>query len=1624
MLYHLVILAAVMGQSAPSTQPASETDMPATTLDLTEGLTGGPVDIQITDDGNLIIIGHEQDVALLSQLAQQLDSQPGIVPGFKVFTLKHAQAADLATKLQKFWNEITKPVRARKARPEDKVTIIPEPRSNRLMVAATEMNMTKIAGIINDLDQPTLEPEVKLYEAVRLKHIQATVAEEELKDMFKELLIIRGVKTPLFDIRAEVRTNSLLISASEEDLKQIKHLIELIDVSPTETEGPWGVYKMAVYPLRKASAEKLAGTLQDMIQAPTGDKAKKAKEQIRRLQVLYKDPDGKKDKTLSDLDLDKPIKVFFDKAANVVIVATVEKNLDPIGEIIRLLDTVPVAEDMMVNIFLLKHADAESVQKMLEDMFKQAKDLPKLPGRETDIPDRVPPEIPGSALVHNIAISADIRTNVLVVAGQVEQMALIQKVLEQIDVPEHANRFTPKIVFLLHADVKRVADIADKMAEMWQEQAKRISPLAEDRERVVIIPDVRTNSMIIIANDDNYKEIVNLVDKLDHEVDDLFGQARIVKCNNLMAAELVDKIDKLWERKAKMRKEDELPEDKPVVVPDARTNSLVIASNPEDYEAIKKLVEKLESLELSPMADIRLLGLEHNDAGKVADMIEKLFGERLKNTTVKGDQERPSEKVAIVAEPLTNTMLIASSKTMFDEIERLVKKIDVPLAVEDLIKTYVVKYADVTKTAELLDKLFKEGVYRGATSDKELPKSITQVTIISDLRSSSIIVSASPENIAIVEALLKQIDLEDTPMFKADATFFKLEHADVVKVADMLDQLFEGMRNTIKEEKEQLEITFVPDMRSNILVAAGTSLAMKRTAELIKELDKPPLMPTSIMHVYTLKEAPASQIEPIMTKLFEERTPSDLKDKRTPIVILPDDGSNSLIVTASQEDHKTVETLLKELDRKSTLAQQVAIIPLQQAKAKPLAETLDDLLQQQQKGMEGQEGGFAIAPEERTNSLIVWAAPDLLKNIREIAVELDTNKTTTEMAMRVFTLYNAKAEELSDLLEEFFETAGAGEKDEARQLIIEFTPIDPETGKPVIDPDTGEALIRSLVHQDITIKPDENTNSLYVMTPKDRIDMMEMLIQMLDSVQPLTADVRVFTLTNADATEMKDLLDELFQTEKGGEGEDRRRLIIGGEQAVPGGAEGRAGLDLAFSVDERTNSLIVAGSEAYLKTVETLVLQLDYQEIEERIVKVVPLRHREAEEVAETLSNYFDEEASVIEEVEGEAITRQLERKVTITDGGEGSNTLIMSYSPRMESQVVRLVNELDRLPPSVYIEVLMAEVTVEDRFEMGMEFAIQDLLFSERAFIGANDTLHGDNFDFVFGSDVGAAGGTGLGGFSFSVTGEDFNFLLRALQTEGRLEVVSRPSIYVQDNEDAKINIGERVPVVKDVNIGPTGMVTPGVDYEEVGIILEVTPIISPDGYVKMDIAPEISSIGPSSVPIATGVTLPTFIERKAETSVTVKDGETIIIGGLITDRESTNENKVPLLGDIPYLGNLFRSNVRETTKRELLIILTPHVVMNMEDARTISEDMRDQTGMMDNIRRNPLMNKLQVKPDQEEFSPVEPLRPVGPQKDESGQLEEMGPVLERLGPKTSSIKVVPVQRAIAVRSDRFRRQ
>jgi len=1579
-------LVAATSQPAATSRPAVATTRPVDIEQrlrarLGAGLSGiGKVEFMPVGSG-IAIIGEDQDVEALSQIIALLDQE--IKPlELRLFPLENARAAQVGPRLQRIFQQIMQ-VPGRRPRPEDRVIVVPDERSNVLIIAAAPERFAKIEQVIKTLDKPAIEK--MEFRPFPLQHIDAPQAKEKLERMLKQSRQALGITGPSsISIEADERNRMLIIQAPPKEFAQIEKLLKMIDVPPKAA-----VAEVVVIPLVRAKADPLARVLNEIIATRAGagrGQAKALGEQIRRLRLKTKEG-----AELPELDLEKPIRIIADDGSNSLLIGSTPDNLVAMKEIVKLFDTVPVDEEMFVRVFPLEHADAGDVAKMLTNLFKQGQRLSQRPGGRKLTEARVPKGPAGKAMAYNVAVAADVRTNTVIVSGRIEQVLTAQEIIHKVDVPGLAAKFPIRLIFLEHTDATRIQTVIRNLMQQRLDALKKLGPAALERERVFIEADIRSNALIVSAKEDNFKEIEQLAKKLDTLPEKLLGQIRILTLKNLTATDLASKIEQLWERRAKLRKIGGVPEDRPVIVADQRSNALIIASNPEDFEAIARLVSQLEMQELAPIHEIRLIELKHNDASAIARMLQTLFERRMRNRLARGQQEQPSDRVFVTFDAATNTLLVAASKENYDEMVRIIQKLDVELPTEGVVRTFFLENADATTVQGVLADLFRQGLYKpSAGLGSELSKAREKVAMAVDARANAIIVSASRENFQIIEDLIKRLDSVDAPRLIGNVGFFKVEHADAVSLADKLQKLLDGLRKASPGQKVEPPSSVLALPRRNILIVAGSRDAIRRVGELLKHMDVPLPEPSTEVQVYGLRYASSERLAPMIETVLENQRP---KEARTPYSIQADPGSNSLVVTASREDHETIKHLLTLLDKESTVANRVAIFPLQKARAEDLADIIRELISQQQKlgaGRRGKAGAgaatvAAITPDARTNSLVVWAAPSEMDNIKTIIERLDTSEPKATLVWKVIRLRRADAEELADLINSVLlgeGTTGRGRgrraprggaaADRNRAIIVQFLEQDAQ----------GNEIARQLIRQDITIVPDIRTNSLIILAPPESVAMLEALIVNLDKIEPIFARVRVFTLQNADAEDMVKTLEELFGVGKAakrrGEQQPERRLIFGPQGVSVGPAGGAGGetvaQELTFTVDKRTNSVIAAGSQEYLELVAQLIEQLDRMDIEERINRVVRIRFGKAEEIQAAISKYYEEQSKLAEKAgEAEALRRQVEREVTVV-ANEASNDLIVSVSPRYESRIMELIHQLDQPPPQVMIQVLLAEVTLDDRVELGLEFAVQDLLFTETAHAGPNGTVQGNNFDFVVGTDVGAAGGAGaLGGFSFTITGEDFNFLLRALQSDRRLEVLSRPQIMVQDNKEANIIVGENVPFPTGTTI-VGGQTQTQVEYRDVGIELNVTPHINPDGYVNMDIEPSIEAITESTVPIAQGLNAPIFTKRSAQTSITVKDGETVVIGGLITSRDEETEDKVPLLGDIPGLGLLFRASRHSKLRTELLIVMTPRVVRTLEEMRALAEEERDKMDLLpDSIRQSPLMEGLQVGPGEQLLGPGE---------------------------------------------------
>ncbi|HET6429601.1 MAG TPA: type II secretion system secretin GspD [Phycisphaerae bacterium] len=516
-----------------------------------------------------------------------------------------------------------------------------------------------------------------------------------------------------------------------------------------------------------------------------------------------------------------------------------------------------------------------------------------------------------------------------------------------------------------------------------------------------------------------------------------------------------------------------------------------------------------------------------------------------------------------------------------------------------------------------------------------------------------------------------------------------------------------------------------------------------------------------------------------------------------------------------------------------------------------------------------------------------------------------------------------------------------------------------------------------LIGQGAKVTANQSSNALIVVDTQTNIRRIMLIIRALDEQMATVAEVKIYQLKYADATTTSRLITELLRPDDAQRQQSQRTILpffrMGGRGGPGGGRDGGAGTEdaqstrqqrLVATADDRTNTLVVTAPPEMLAVVDKIIEKLDSDPTDPQSVFIYPLKNAEAENVQAVLNDIFSDSTTGTRRITGGGAASAAGGRGGTSSrfGGRGgfssrgavspalaaapgdlagqvyvvadadTNSLLVRTATKHVDRIKEILAELDRAIPQVLIKVLIAEVTHDDVLDLGTEFSALNLQFGVSGSIDVN-TRTGK-------TDGGLVSATMDGGMST---------IFNALRRQGRLDVLSRPYVLASDNQEASITVGQEVPFIRNSRTTEAGQIINTIEYEDVGIILTVTPHVNPEGLVIMDVTPEISSISNTTVAIS-GAAAMVYNKRSANTQVAVRDGQTIVIGGLMEDRIIDDVRKVPGLGDLPLLGPLFRRTNKSKVKTELLIFLTPRVANRPEVLPGISQEETDDAN---NVRQ-----------------------------------------------------------------------
>lgn len=540
------------------------------------------------------------------------------------------------------------------------------------------------------------------------------------------------------------------------------------------------------------------------------------------------------------------------------------------------------------------------------------------------------------------------------------------------------------------------------------------------------------------------------------------------------------------------------------------------------------------------------------------------------------------------------------------------------------------------------------------------------------------------------------------------------------------------------------------------------------------------------------------------------------------------------------------------------------------------------------------------------------------------------------------------------------------------------------------------SVVKELAGKGANIVAYAPTNTLIISAPGNNIRRVYRIVSQLDVAAP-KAKLALITLEHAEATEVSALIEKLYGSASSSESpqpQDNRRSRSSRrnrrnrrdtESAKPDAAATSAKVGGESSYiekiipDERTNSLLILANEEALKAVVQLIEQVDVDvdPTSRAQIHVVYLEHAKAEDVAQVLTNLSQGGNNASRNSNGRNNRTARGRRnqagppgvnaapdgasggktsaVAAFDSGmriasdENTNALVI-IATRDEFDVIsEVIEKLDRRRQQVFVEAVILELSTTDDNTFGL---------GVHAGLSASE----DGSATVVGAGLGASSVTGLSGLTSDVLsglatgvfgpgvevdnplGEGtlsipaFGIVLNALQTSASVNIVSTPNILTMDNEEAKIVVGRNVPF--PVGTSQNNLGTPIISFqrEDVAITLRVTPQINESDYVTLEVFQEVQELesDPSSLdPLTSGG--PITSKRSIENTVVVKDNQTIVIGGLIGETDTQAETKVPILGDIPLIGALFRGTTRTTRRSNLIIFLTPHIINEAADLEEV---------------------------------------------------------------------------------------
>ncbi len=1089
-------------------------------------------------------------------------------------------------------------------RGKEAVTIIGDNASNSLIIRAPESVRKEIEELAKAMDVEGTDTDIRIFE---LKFANAVELHQQLTTMTQQVIAqlrSRGQKNAEMEVFAAVpdpRTNTLVVTGGVKTFQIVEKVLKQIDVPPTGSTEKVTV----VYQLEQAQAADVARAIGQLYQSKRGQMYLKGGHE--------------------------PPTAEYDTITNTVMIRATELQQKQIkNEVIDKLEEFSKTKKIKDTTIELKFAKSDETAQMLTEYFTQRSQSRR------GLSMRISPS-------DVVTILSEPNLNALLVRCNDENLETIKTLVARIDqegVSGKGARQT-KVRALEFADP---AQVSQAIRQAFLPQAGVRQGL---RDRVEAVPEYTTGSLVLIASEENMKRIDEILNQLDTETATK-RETKKIALQHAHADEVQLQLTQLYAQTRGRTRQGQLPV---TVTADDRTNSVIVSAKKKDLEELEKLIQTMDvPSEQFKTRLLKTFQLEWAEPYTVAQMINQAFASQ-------SGRRGPTERVLAAAEYSTGSLVVSASPENMKLVDQLIKDVDKEGSSTKQMHVVEIKSGEAADIALALSQMFVQGrqAKRGGqppitivnpqgtnkvmvmaseadfkkiadaikemdVDTKETEVRIVRLTHISpeeaqtvlqeylrkpgrtgkwdttlqgDVRISisdsvgGLVLTARKEKLEELEALIKKIDVE-TPEGAAGTRkieIFPLEFANPYTTATAIQQTFAPRRGA-GAQSESDRVVATAETSTNAVIISASEKNLVRIRKFIKDLDQEDKGGREV-HVMTLKKARATDVAATLTQTYRSRMRTQRGEE--PITVTAEPGTNSLIISAKKSELKEVEELVTQMDVDPSTNEEMKVIPLDHIDAAEALTIMQDYLKRPTaSGARGDlAGGTRVSSSDSMNALVISGKKENMVQLEAVVKGLDQPTAQADREPKIIPLKAARAGILAGMLSQIF-TDPATQKATRRRgaTAAEMVPI---------------------------IMADETSNTVIVRARKTDFGMIEKMAAQLDR-EDLGGQIRVIPVPpTIDVTELAQTIEQTVN-----QGERNRAQQTGKRAAL-----------VSIGVDDRTNSLIIAGPAEQFAQVERLVKDLqDVKPAGEPTMKVLRLKRLQATELKQVLDQMMERQTT------------------------------------------------------------------------------------------------------------------------------------------------------------------------------------------------------------------------------------------------------------------------------------------------------------------------------------------------------------------------------------------------------------